>query len=341
MTIPQLKVAVLFPFRSQADALDELSKKYEIEFIWTPYLESAELRSSRGQNLGRNVENLEEPDISKDIRTQWRDCNGVVSMDLPSQPNLLFPKLEWFQGVSAGHDHIDVSVLAEMGVTQTNSRGIASPAISEFVFARVLQELKHLRRLDKQQIEKKWEVQFGNQTEGKTLGIVGLGSIGSEIAAKAKAFGMHVVASRQNPELGVGGAPVDELVPSHDIDKMLPHCDVIVMAAPASEETEGLFNDSRFSIMKQGAIFVNIARGVHVVEADLIEHLKSGHLRAAILDVVRDEPLATDNPLWDAPNLYLSPHCSVSFDSYEINAVKLITENAIRYLAGNELINTI
>ena len=91
--------------------------------------------------------------------------------------------------------------------------------------------------------------------------------------------------------------------------------------------------------MKRGSIFVNVARGIHVVEADLATYLSNGHLRAAILDVVRNEPLGVNSDLWTMPNLYLSPHCSVSFDDYERNAIDLFIRNAIRLLGGDELIN--
>ena len=93
--------------------------------------------------------------------------------------------------------------------------------------------------------------------------------------------------------------------------------------------------------MKPGSIFCNIARGVHVVEDDLVEALNSNHLRAAILDVTRNEPLPTDSPIWSAKNMYLSPHCSVSFDSYEENAVALLVENAQLFIEGKPLINVV
>ncbi|HJM97242.1 MAG: D-2-hydroxyacid dehydrogenase [Acidimicrobiales bacterium] len=341
MEINQLKVAVLFPLRSHKEALMALSEDRPIDFCWTPYLESSELRSSRGHNRGLNVENLEEPEIPSEYLEQWQGCNAIVSMDLPSNPKNLFPEAQWFQGVSAGYDHIDADALAEMGVQQTSSRGIASSAISEFVFARLLQELKHLRKLDDQQERKEWEVQFGNQAEGRTIGIVGLGSIGTEIAKKAKVFGMNVLACKRNVEDASAVSLVDHLFPSQDVTTMLPLCDVVVMAAPATRETENMFDQELFSLMKEGSIFINIARGTHVVEENLIAYLRTGHLRAAILDVVRNEPLTKEDPLWNAPNLYLSPHCSVSFDTYEANAIRLISDNALRLLSGENLINLV
>ena len=116
---------------------------------------------------------------------------------------------------------------------------------------------------------------------------------------------------------------------------------VVVSNFEASDSQRRMFNEKRFALMKPGTIFCNIARGMHVVEDDLVEALNSGHLAAAILDVARTEPLPDESPIWSATNMYLSPHCSVSFDSYEENAVSLLVENAKRFLQGNALTNVV
>lgn len=333
-----LKTAVLFPLRSEESELSAFSESYPFEFFLTPYLESSELRSSRGLNQGVNSTNIEEPLVPDSHLSIWAECNSVIAMDLPSNIPLLFPKLKWVQGVSAGHDHINSGELKEAGIVLTTAKGIASDAIAEFVFSRLLQEVKHLRKLDAQQRERVWQAKFGNQLKGKTIGIVGVGSIGEEIANRAKAFGMRVLGSRKRLELSAPDS-VDRLYSFSDIDVLLGESDVVVMAAPSTMETRDLFDESKFSKMKRGSIFVNVARGIHVVEADLATYLSNGHLRAAILDVVRNEPLGVNSDLWAMPNLYLSPHCSVSFDDYERNAIDLFIRNAIRLLGGDELIN--
>ncbi len=333
-----LKTAVLFPLRSEESELSAFSESYPFEFFLTPYLESSELRSSRGLNQGVNSTNIEEPLVPDSHLSIWAECNSVIAMDLPSNIPLLFPKLKWVQGVSAGHDHINSGELKEAGIVLTTAKGIASDAIAEFVFSRLLQEVKHLRKLDAQQRERVWQAKFCNKLKGKTIVIVGVGSIGEEIANRAKAFGMRVLGSRKRLELSAPDS-VDRLYSFSDIDVLLGESDVVVMAAPSTIETRDLFDESKFSKMKRGSIFVNVARGIHVVEADLATYLSNGHLRAAILDVVRNEPLGVNSDLWAMPNLYLSPHCSVSFDDYERNAVDLFIRNAIRLLGGDELIN--
>ena len=333
-----LKTAVLFPLRSGESDLSALAENYPFEFYLTPYLESTELRSSRGLNQGVNSMKIEEPLVPDNYLNIWAECNSIIAMDLPSNISSLFPNLKWVQGVSAGHDHINSDELKKTGIVLTTAKGIASDAIAEFVFSRLLQEMKHLRKLDEQQRERIWHAKFGNQLKGKTIGIVGVGSIGKEIAKRAKAFEMRVLGIRKHLEYAVPDS-VDRLYPLSDIDMLLGESDVVVMAAPSTKETKDLFDESKFSKMKKGSIFVNIARGIHVVETDLAQYLSNGHLRAAILDVVRNEPLAVNSDLWSAPNLYLSPHCSVSFDDYEKNAIDLFIQNAIRMLDGDELIN--
>lgn len=333
-----LKTAVLFPLRSGESDLSALAENYPFEFYLTPYLESTELRSSRGLNQGVNSMKIEEPLVPDNYLNIWAECNSIIAMDLPSNISSLFPNLKWVQGVSAGHDHINSDELKKTGIVLTTAKGIASDAIAEFVFSRLLQEMKHLRKLDEQQRERIWHAKFGNQLKGKTIGIVGVGSIGKEIAKRAKAFEMRVLGIRKHLEYAVPDS-VDRLYPLSDVDMLLGESDVVVMAAPSTKETKDLFDESKFSKMKKGSIFVNIARGIHVVETDLAQYLSNGHLRAAILDVVRNEPLAVNSDLWSAPNLYLSPHCSVSFDDYEKNAIDLFIQNAIRMLDGDELIN--
>lgn len=335
-----LKTAVLFPLRSEDNQLSALACEHSFEYRLTPYLESTELRSSRGLNKGLNVDFIAEPDIPEEYLEYWAECNVIIAMDLPSGVIDLFPHLEWVQGVSAGHDHMSSELLENFGTKLSTAKGIASAAISEFIFARLLQDMKHLRLLDEQQLAKTWQVKFGNQLKGKTIGIIGVGSIGGEVAKRAQAFEMNVLGIRSHFDLGCPSA-VDELLPFSDLDRLLKQSDVVLMAAPSTNETENLFDASKFAMMKRGSVFINIARGIHVIESDLALFLSNGHLRSAIIDVVKNEPLHISSDLWDAPNLYLSPHCSVSFDDYEKNAVDLFVDNALRFSRGENLLNQI
>lgn len=334
-------VTLMIPFPVDDTIRDAFRVSDAVEVHSTPYFESSDVRSSKGRNNGVDPDGHPTPDITDAMRDIWARTEIAVSMDLPADAPSLFPRLRWFQGMGAGYDHIDVDTLAAMGVVQTNASGIASVPMAEFVIGRLLQEWKSLRALDAQQRDHTWEPIYGNQVAGRTIGIVGLGSIGREVARRARAFGMTVRATRGSARPDDTDPDADVLLPADQLGEMIGPCDAVVIAAPATPATEDLFDAEMLSRMAQGSILVNVGRGTHVVEADLIAALESGHLRAAVLDVTRQEPLPVDDPLWDAPNLYLSPHSSVSLDRYQQNVVALAVDNLRRYLAGEELRNVV
>ncbi|MEM7286342.1 MAG: D-2-hydroxyacid dehydrogenase [Actinomycetota bacterium] len=313
----------------------------DVEVVHVPYFESNELRTSRGHNAGKDPLGLAVPDLGPGDRANLARAHGMVSLDLPDDIAVLAPRLRWFQGVGAGFDHIDRAALADMGAVQSTASGIAAVPIAEFVVARLLQVWKHLRSLDDGQNERAWVEQYGMQMEGRTLGIVGLGAIGRALAVRARAFGMTVLATRGSARPGDTDPDVDELWPATALDDVLPRCDAVVLCLPAAPEVQDLMDARRIALMAEGSILVNVARGMHVVEADLIEALESGHLAAAVLDVTREEPLPAADPLWSAPNLYLSPHSAVSLDRYEATLFELVADNLGRLLRGDDLRNVV
>ncbi len=337
-----LVIALMFPpvpEQAVADALAAIDPRVEV--VWAPYIESADLRSAKGRNAGRDPGGFDRPDLDDAARTALGRSHAVVGIDLPSELIDLAPTLRWVQAVTAGSDHLDLETLGAAGVTVTHAGGIAAASISEFVFARILQHAKHLRTLEAQQAEHTWEVRFGTEIAGRSIGIVGLGSIGRAIARRARAFEMTVLASRASARPGDTDPDVDELFPSDDLDAMIARVDHLVLALPATPDSVGLMDARRLALMRPGSMLINIARGVHVVEADLIAALESGHLGAAALDVTHTEPLPADDPLWDAPNLYLSPHTSASLDRYQEQVVALTAENARRLLDSEPLRNVV
>ena len=312
-----------------------------VDVVHVPYFESNELRTSKGLNAGKDPQGLPVPELSEQDRANLARAHGVISLDLPDGVSDLAPNLRWFQGIGAGFDHIDRAALATLGVVQTNASGIAAVPIAEFVVARLLQVWKHLRSLDSGQDERAWVEQYGLQMEGRTMGIVGLGAIGRALAVRAKAFGMTVLATRGSAQPGDTDPDVDELWPASALDEVLPRCDAVVLCLPASPEVQDLMDARRIGLMPVGSVLVNVARGMHVVEEDLIAALESGHLSAAVLDVVRQEPLPEADPLWTAPNLYLSPHSAISLDRYEATLVDLVADNLRRLLTGEGLRNVV
>jgi phosphoglycerate dehydrogenase-like enzyme len=181
----------------------------------------------------------------------------------------------------------------------------------------------------------------GRTLAGKTLGIVGLGAIGTAVAKLGRAFEMKTIATRKSAQAGDVSTAVDTLRGPDGLSAMLSESDVVVLCAPATAETESLIDASAFAAMKTGAVLCNVARGALVDEEALVDALASGHLAAAVLDVTREEPLPAGDPLWDAPNLYLSPHSSIPPDAYDARLLALFAENLRRYAAGESLVNTV
>jgi phosphoglycerate dehydrogenase-like enzyme len=243
--------------------------------------------------------------------------------------------------MSAGSDHLDVAGMAERGIVLTNGAGIAAGTIADFTMGRLLQVWKNFRTLDANQSRGHWELVFGRQLRGLTLGIVGLGAIGRETARRARAFGMRVIANRRSAAPGDTDPDVDALFTADDLDRMIAECDAVVVAAAATNDTIGLFDRDRFARMKPGAVFCNVARGSLVDEDALLDALGSGHLSAAILDATAVEPTPPDHPLWTAPNCYLSPHISAGGVDYAAGLLDLVERNLGHLLRGEPLDNVV
>jgi phosphoglycerate dehydrogenase-like enzyme len=175
--------------------------------------------------------------------------------------------------------------------------------------------------------------------DGRTMLVVGLGGIGSEIAIRAKAFGMTVWATRRSEAPKPHFVHRVELSPA--LLSMLPQADVVVIAAPLTPETLGMFNKEAFAAMKKGAFLVNVARGSIVVQEELIAALQSGQLAGACLDVTDPEPLPADNPLWGMRNVVVTPHVSGDAEVTATRRWTLLRENLRRFAAGEPLYNVV
>lgn len=246
--------------------------------------------------------------------------------------------LQWIHALSAGVEEINQGDIQSSDILLTNSKGIHGIPVSEHVFSYILAFSRSLPQALANQKAKVWQKYDTNEIHGKTLGIVGLGSIGREIAKKAKAFGMKVYAVKreESEELFV-----DQLFNHDSVDEMLPHCDYVVSALPLTQETEGYFNLERFSKMKPSTYFINIARGGVAVEPDLIESLEKGLIRGAALDVFEIEPLPPTSPLWNLNNVIITPHLGAMSPYYLDRAIKLFADNLSRFINGSEMVNII
>ncbi len=243
-------------------------------------------------------------------------------------------KLKWIQLLSAGCDHVLSLPSYRKDIRLSTAKNIHHIPISEYVMSYIL-SLSH-RTFDymKFQKEKKWARIEGMELTGKTLGLIGAGSIGKEIARKAKPFGMNTVAVKKTP---AHVEFVDEIYGIHEMDIVLSRSDFIVLALPLIDSTKNLIGKKEIGKMKSTAYLINIARGEILDEQSLIEALKEKRLAGAVLDVFREEPLGQDSELWNVENLIITPHISWSGEYTFERLTELVLENMARYFNGEKL----
>jgi phosphoglycerate dehydrogenase-like enzyme len=343
-------VGILYPTEwfgtpeSFAAAVDQLrSLDPRLEVIVADYSESHDLRSARGKATPEEhaILRTRVPALSDPQRDLFAKIEVAMAIDLPYDVAKVAPKLKWVQAVGAGTGQLQSAGLAEAGIALTSNAGSNSVAIAEFCVGRILEEWKRFDEIRAAQQEHNWDALYGQELSDATIGLIGFGAITEAVAQRLRGFGVRILATRRTVNADTTSPYVDEFLQTADLLDMLPQCDVVVSAVPETKETTGLMNAAAFAAMKPGSFFVNVGRGSLVDEAALIAALKSGHLRGAALDVASQEPLPADNPLWDAPNLKLSAHCSSSPGALFKNLHSKFNANLQRYLAGESLTNVV
>jgi phosphoglycerate dehydrogenase-like enzyme len=279
--------------------------------------------------------------LDAELRAALADAEVMLTLNAPLELPTLAPRLRWVQAMGSGVGQFVPSDLPAGGITLTNAAGIGAAPIAEWALGRVLSVYKRFDEHAAQQRRHEWVEALGALLEGRTALVVGVGAIGAAVAVRLRAFGVHTIGVKRSYTPGTTDPAVDELIGPADLLATLPRAHVVVVAAPGTAANEGLFDAAAFAAMRRGAVFVNVARGTLVDEDALLDALRSGHLRAAAIDVARQEPLPADSPLWDAPNLAISPHSSASADRYLERVVDLFVDNLGRYTADRPLRNVV
>jgi phosphoglycerate dehydrogenase-like enzyme len=267
------------------------------------------------------------------------------------------PNLRWVQFHWAGIDrHVDAPLLAKNEVIFTTMSGASASQMAEYILTGLLALGHHFPALATYQRNTewppdRWERFLPRELRGSTVGFIGYGSIARQAARLLEPFGAIVLAAKYNamqpedkgyiPE-GLGdpeGNLARRIYPYQALPAMLKDCDYVVVSVPLTSETRGMVDAEAFAAMKNGVLLVDVARGGIVDQQALIKNLKSGKVGAAMLDVFPQEPLPSDNPLWRAPNVIITPHISGISRHYDERGVELFSENLHRYLGGLPLYN--
>lgn len=329
-------LVVLFPPELDRDQLARLERAAPgLRVTVATYVESTETRNARVRGQAPPDPG---PGPSRGVVEALATADVVLAWDVPPDLRALAPHLRWVQAITAGVDHYGGGDWD--GVTVTTAAGVAAGPIAEFVMGRLLAVYKRFDELAELQRRHEWTASFGRVVEGRTMAVVGLGAIGTAVADRAAAFGMHVLGVRRDPRRPAPDS-VAEVHGTDALPQVLARADAVVVCAPATAATRGLFGADAFAAMRRGAWFCNVSRGSLVDEDALVAALRSGRLGAAAIDVARHEPLPADSELWDTPNLHISPHSAASLERYMDSLIDLLADNLARDAGGEPLRNTV
>ena len=279
--------------------------------------------------------------------SRLQEAEILCSYWIPDNWRILAPHLRWLQCSGAGVDGLQTTGIlgAESGVLVTTAVGVHGATIGEYVFGSMLmfnRTWPEMVRLQDRHVwprSANWYKLGGRELGDQTLGIIGLGSIGRRIAHLAKAFGMHVLATKRTVSGTEHEPDVDKLYPIEQLHDVLRQSDYVVLAIPLTKETEKLIGEAELRAMRPNAYLVNIARGRVIDEKVLIRALQEGWIAGAGLDVTEEEPLPADSPLYSMPNVILTPHISGVSVHYDQRLTALFADNLRRYRTGQPLRN--
>lgn len=269
-----------------------------------------------------------------DVLYQWHSFSPALRENWHAASSL-----EWVHVSAAGVDRLLFDELVASPVQYTNSRGVLSRAIAEFALGFVLDIAKDAHcsfRLQQQQL---WQHRTTRKIQGMKVLVVGTGSIGREIARLFRAAGMEVSGAGRSSR--AGDADFDEIHSSRDLAELVGCFDHVVLAAPLTPATRGMVDARVLAAMKASAHLINVGRGELVHTDDLVHALSSGTIAGAALDVVHPEPLPPGHPLWNMPNVILTPHMSGDSAEYLDDLAGLFVRNLRRYAQGEPLLNVV
>lgn len=289
-------------------------------------------------SVANDAQELLQEMVDADIYFGWRITKELFRVA---------KKLKWFHAGAAGIGSSLFTEIVQSPLIVTNSIGVSASAVAEHAVGLMLALNRKLKKYVNYQQKGYWSKdELGSLSlvpqilEGKSLGIIGLGHIGRELARRARCFGMRIIAAEKRiPPAGIEG--IDKLLPEEDLPILLRESDYVAICIPLTKNTWGLIGEEELRLMKPTAYLVNIARGKIVKQKELIEALKQGDIAGAALDVFEKEPLSKNSQLWDMENVIITPHIAGVFPDFWRKCVNLFVENYRRFVHGKELINIV
>ena len=274
--------------------------------------------------------------IDRDLRFNEQLYGACIDAALASK------SIKWLHSASSGvWQQKFMHPLADHGVTITSSTGSNAEPVAQTGFAGLLMLARGFWGFAQGQHKHEWRPLRGkalpSDLRGQTLLLIGVGAIGKVFAGYARAFGLKVIGVRRSPMQA--GEPVDEMHPPSKLPELWPHADWVVIACPLTQATRNLVNADAFKRMKKGAYVINIGRGEVIDEAAFIDAIRSGHLGGAALDAHIQEPLPADSPLWDLPNVIVSPHNASASTGNEQRCAEMFIANFGRMARGEPMFN--
>ena len=281
------------------------------------------------------------------LRAALGDADALIGgASITAEEVAAAPRLRWVQATIAGVEGFLIPALRERPIVLTNFSGIAAPSIAEHVLALMLAFARGLPPLLRRQDRREWGDNHADapptfELAGQTLGIVGLGDIGEELARRAHALGMHVQATDRDAGNGDAPAYIEALRPSERLPDLLAAADHVALCLPLTPATEHLIGRDELARMGPSAYLYNVGRGEIVDQEALVAALRDGTIAGAGLDVATPEPLPADSPLWALPNVLITGHTAGRTPLYWERGIELLIDNVRRFLAGEELRNVV
>lgn len=274
------------------------------------------------------------PDAS--VILNWSGKGGLLRQVFSVCPNV-----RWVHSRAAGLDSLLFPELVESPVPLTNGSGVFSPPLGEFALGAILFFAKDFRRMIRSQEAGRWDQFDMPEISGQTVGIVGYGDIGRAVATRVRPLGMHVLAVKRHVQAPNGDPLVDKIYPPDARREMIARSDYIVASAPLTPETRSMIGEPEFAAMKPDAVVINIGRGPVIDEAAMVRALSQGRIKGAALDVFDTEPLPPGHPLYQLPNVLLSPHCADHTPDWLERGMRFFLEQFERFRKGEPLLNVV